>query len=204
MSKLSSVVAGVIGGAFLFEASSAVADVNTLLYLDNPPNQTQTSYDLGFTATASTTTISFAGNQRPAVEFVYDINVTQSGGANLLGSTWTYTPAPPGGLARTLADGTDVPALEFYGVYANYDTYSQSFATTVGTEYLLKFDFTNIAGPQRSGALLVTTTALALPSVPEPSTWAMMLTGLAGLGLTARRRRARLGRSVREPQAMFR
>ena len=32
----------------------------------------------------------------------------------------------------------------------------------------------------------------AITSVPEPSTWAMMLVGLAGLGFAARRRRSPL------------
>ncbi len=75
----------------------------------------------------------------------------------------------------TFCDGTSVPALAFAGVAAGYyDTYSQTFATTPGTTYGYTFTFNEYdTGPS---ALLVTT------SVPEASTWAMMVPGFAGLG----------------------
>ena len=185
-------------------ASSAKADV-TLLSLDNPAAQTGVLYDFDFSATTATTTISFAGYQHPAVEFVYAISVTEkNGGANLLGNTWSYEPAASGGGAKVLASGA---ALEFYGVFNNeYDTFSQDFKSTPGDDYVLKFSFTSISGlmstvatslaapAPNTGALLVTTSGLGLPPVPEPSTWAMMLIGLAGLGLVGHRRRAKLDR----------
>src|SRR5208337_460379 len=107
MRKLSSVAAGVFGGALLLCASSAQAD--TLLLLIDPPGQTATPHALDFTATATTTTttISIGGYDFPAVEYVSEISVTQkNGGANLLGSTWAPTPAASGTFATPLNDGT--------------------------------------------------------------------------------------------------
>ena len=116
------------------------------------------------------------------------------GGANLLGDTWTFASAPSGSSAFPLPDVTPVPALGFAGgTVGSYDTFSQTFATTPGAEYVYEFMFFNDLGPLGSNApsgLLVTTSASA---VPEPSTWAMMILGLAGIGFTAYRRKMRAG-----------
>ncbi len=202
MGKLSKAIAGVIAAAALLGTSSAQAV--TLLSLIDPPGQSGIRYDLEFTANAATTTIWIGGYDLPAYEYLTDISVTLNGGQNLLGGTWRLTNAAAGSDAKTQSDGTSVPALWFGGYSSgNYDTFYQTFATTPDNTYLLTFDFTVDSFPQlsalsqflssSSSALLVTTSASAA-SVPEPSTWAMLLLGFAGLGLAGyrRTRKARL------------
>ncbi len=202
MGKLSSAMAGAIAVAALLGTSSAQAV--TLLSLIDPPAQAGTSYNLEFTANAATTTIWIGGYELPAYEYVTDISVTLGGGENLLGGTWTLTKAASGSDAKTQSDGTGVPALWFGGYSSgDYDTFSQTFATTPDETYLLTFDFTIDSFPQlsalseflgsSSSALLVTTSA-SVVSVPEPSTWAMLLLGFAGLGVAGyhRTRKARM------------
>ncbi len=184
-------------------ASSAQA-ATTLLSLIDPPGQTGTPYSLDFTANAATTTISIGGYQTTAYEYVSGMSVTRGGGANLLTTAWTLTPGTPPGF------GTDAriqplggyPRLWFGGFSSgDYDTFSQTFATTPDANYVLTFNFTNdsFAGLSAllnfgssvfsSSALLVTTTGrVSVPSIPEPSTWAMMFLGFVGLGLAGYRR----------------
>jgi hypothetical protein len=117
------------------------------------------------------------------------------GGANLLGDTWTFVPAPSGSSAFELPDVTAVPALGFAGgTVGSYDTFSQTFATTPGAEYVYEFTFFNDLtdpGYNAPTGLLVTTSASA---VPEPSTWAMMILGFAGIGFMAYSAALRRGR----------
>ena len=62
--------------------------------------------------------------------------MTTGASGNLLGSTWTFTPAASGSLSAEFDDGTPVPALEFAGVIAgDFDTYSQAISTVVGSTY---------------------------------------------------------------------
>ncbi len=207
MGKLSAATAGVIMAAAMLGASSARADM-TLLSLVNPPGQTGTKYDLAFTATAKTTTISIGGYQTIAYEYVSGLSVTQGGGANLLSTTWTLTPGtlPGFGTDARIQPLDGNPRLWFGGFSAwDYDTFSQTFATTQGANYLLTFNFTNdsfagvsallnfAATATGSSALLVATNGLA-SAAPEPSTWAMALLGFAGLALVGyrRKRKARL------------
>jgi PEP-CTERM motif len=182
MRKCLSVLALVVGGlAFI---GGARADT-TLLSLIDPPAQTGTPFDLSFIADASTTTLSVGGYQVPAFEQVQFNGVTTGGGSNLLGGTWTLVPAASGSETSTMSDGTGVPALNFGAFVAGlYDTYSQTFATTPGATYEYAFEFSTQGGPS---GLLVTTTGSA-SVVPEPSTWAMMLIGFAGLGFAGYRR----------------
>jgi PEP-CTERM motif len=182
MRKYLSVLALVVGGlAFI---GGAQADT-TLLSLIDPPAQTGTPFDLSFIANVSTTTLSVGGYQVPSFEQVEFNSVTTGGGPNLLGGTWTLVPAASGSITYTFSDGTGVPALDFGAVVAGlYDTYSQTFATTPGATYEYAFEFSNPGGPS---GLLVTTTGSAWV-IPEPSTWAMMLLGFAGLGYAGYRR----------------
>ena len=184
---------GAVIGLGLLGAASARADTILLSLTDMA--YTETLYDLGFVANASTTTLSVAGYQIPFAWVAASNSVTPlGGGANLLGDTWTFAPAPSGSSAFPLPDVTPVPALGFAGgTIGSYDTFSQTFATTPGAEYVYEFMFFNDLGPLGSNApsgLLVTTSASA---VPEPSTWAMMILGLAGIGFTAYRRKMRAG-----------
>ena len=67
-----------------------------------------------------------------------------------------------------------------------YDTFSQTFATTPGETYRYSFAFTQ--GYEGPSELVVTATAAAAtPTIPEPSTWAMMLLGFAGLAFVGYR-----------------
>ena len=205
MRRLRLGVAGIIGGLAFLGASSAQAV--TLLSIINPAGQTGTPFELDFTADAATTRISIGGYQNLAYEYASNISVTRDGGANLLGAAWTLEQAAHGSDAKTQNDGTGVPALWFGGFAAGYyDTFSQTFATTPNVTYSLTFDFTNdsFAGLSAlldtssnafgsavfgSSAFLVTTNGRVFAAtVPEPSTWAMMLLGFVGLGLAGYRR----------------
>jgi hypothetical protein len=187
MGKTLSATAVLIGAAALLGASPARAV--TLLSLINSPTTTGTPYDLFFTATAPTTTLSIGGYDDPAFEYVFDLSVTHGGGANLLGQSWVFTPA------RIGSEATEFGGLLKFGDIAvgNYDTFSQTFATIPGDTYLLSFQFANsIDGssfPHDPSGLLVTTSGeLASVAVPEPTTWMMTLLGFVGLGLVGYRR----------------
>jgi hypothetical protein len=169
---------------------TARADTVLLSLTDMP--YTETLYDLGFVANASTTTLSVAGYQIPFAWVAAQNSVTSSGGgANLLGDTWTFVPAASLSSAVQLPDVTAVPALGFAGgTVGSFDTFSQTFATTPGAEYVYQFMFFNDLSDDPSSnapsGLLVTTTASA---VPEPSTWAMMILGFFGIGFMTYRRK---------------
>jgi hypothetical protein len=178
-------------GLGLLGTASARADTILLSLTDMP--YTETLYDLGFVANASTTTLSVAGYQIPFAWVAAQNSVTPSGGgANLLGDTWTFVPAASKSSAFQLPDVTAVPALGFAGgTVGSYDTFSQTFSTTAGAQYVYEFMFFNDLSDDPSSnapsGLLVTTTASA---VPEPSTWAMMILGFACLVFMAYRRKS--------------
>ena len=184
-------------GLGLFGTEAARADTVLLSLTDM--GYTETLYNLDFIANASTTSLSVGGYE-PNFVWVAAINsvTPSSGGANMLGDTWTFVPASSGSTAFTLPDVISVPALAFGGTtVGSYDTFSQTFATTPGTEYVYQFmlyndlDTPDVANPS---GILVTTTASA---APEPSTWAMMLLGFAGLGFAGYRQRQKLASAAR-------
>jgi hypothetical protein len=190
MRKTLSATAVLIAGMALLGTSSARAVTLTpLLSLVNSPTTTDKPYDLFFTAAGQTTTIAIGGYDDPAFEYVWDISVTLApgGGANLLGGSWVFTPA------RSGSEATDYEGLLTFGDISlgNYDTFSQTFATTKGDTYLLSFDFANsldgLSFPSDPNGLLVTTSGnlsqTTVLSVPESTTWAMALLGFVGLGL---------------------
>jgi hypothetical protein len=208
---LSRVVAAVLGAAVFFSSSFAHA-ATVLLSIADAPTQTGTPYEVSFTTTSTSATIEFSGYQKFAYEYVSEISVTLNGGPNLLGDAWAKTPAAFGSDARTVYDGTSVPGLWFGGfVPGYYDSFSQTLTTTPGADYVIHFSFSNrlISAPQSFGLfstleapalpssslLVATSTGRLVPSVPELSTWAMILIGLGGLGLAGYRRQPRsLGR----------
>jgi hypothetical protein len=175
-------------GLGLFGTASARADTVLLSLTDM--GYTETLYNLDFIANASTTSLSIGGYE-PNFFWVAAINsVTPlGGGANMLGDTWTFVPASSGSAALTVPDVISVPALAFGGTtVGSYDTFSQTFATTPGTEYVYQFMLYNdLAIPDfadPSGALVTTSASPA----PEASTWAMMLLGYLSAGFVAYRR----------------
>jgi hypothetical protein len=189
-SNLRGLSAGVIltmavlaGGFGLLGTASARADTTLLSLTDMPASVFGTPMDVSFIATASTTTLSVAGYQVPNFWTAEFNSVTLSGGgANLLGGSWTFVPALSGSDAMGFSDETSVPALAFKGTtVGSFDTFSQTFATTPGAEYIYAFTFFNTDLNKPSG-LLVTTSGSAVAVIPEPSTWTMMLIGFVGLG----------------------
>jgi hypothetical protein len=174
-------------GLGLLGTEAARADTVLLSLTDM--GYTETLYNLDFIANASTTTLSVGGYEQNFV-WVAAINSVTSlgGGANLLGDTWTLVAASSGSAVYILPDVISVPALGFGGTtVGSYDTFSQTFATTPGTEYVYQFmlyddlDTPDVANPS---GILVTTTA---SPAPEPSTWAMMILGFFGVGFMAYR-----------------
>jgi PEP-CTERM motif len=162
-----------------------------LLNLINPAAQTNTPFSLSFDAIGSATLISIAGYQVPSFEDVTHNGLFLNGaGPNLLGSTWIFTPAPSGSDTSTFNDTTSVPALSLGGVtVGSYDTYSQIISTTPGHLYTLDFLFSNPSDSGPSGLLVTTDGTPVTSAVPEPSTWAMMILGFAGIGAMTYRRR---------------
>jgi hypothetical protein len=175
-------------------AVSAPARADTILLdLINAGGQTDTPFSLNFNATDVLTTLTFAGYQVPSIERATHIGVfLNNAGANLLGSTWTFTPAPSGSLASQTSDGTGVNQLNFGGVTAgSYDSFAQQFATTAGSSYTVNFLFSNPGGVSSApSGLRVSTSGIA--GIPEPATWGMMLLGFGGLGAILRLRRRTL------------
>ena len=194
MRRIASLTACAMAGAVLLAGSPARAGV-TLLTVTDTSALFEKPFLLPFTATATSTTISFQGYNASDFEYVYGASVTHNGGANLLGDSWTKTPAASGSEAYQ----TTVRTLEFGGVSGKFDTFSQTFETTPGAHYELTFDFAGstfalfdlsayspsvislLSELFNSNSLRVLASGSA-PSIPEPSTWAMMLIGLAGLG----------------------
>lgn len=80
-------------------------------------------------------------------------------------------------------DGTDVGT--HWGSALNNPLFSHAV-------YLLKAGTYTVTGIAIQSPFGAGEGAVALGAVPEPATWAMMITGFMGLGLAARRRRAAL------------
>jgi hypothetical protein len=145
-----------------------------------------------FKATASESFVIDQGYQKPDIEKLTNNMVTLvGGGPNLLGPTWQSRFAAFGSNSYTFNDATAVPALGFTGQNKMLDTFSQTFATVPGDTYTYSFNYwNNTAGFGSKPSKLIVTAS----SVPEASTWAMMLLGFAGLGLLGYRHRAKVGR----------
>ena len=143
--------------------------------------------DIGhFTATATESLVIDEGYQVNDLETLTNNMVTLSGGGpNLLGSTWQSRFAAVGSISYTFNDGTPVPALGFAAQDPpNLDTFYQIFATVPGDTYTYSFNYSNnTAGFGATPSQLVVTAS----SVPEPSTWAMLLLGFAGVGFATYR-----------------
>jgi hypothetical protein len=176
----------------LFGAVGARADV-TLLNLTNPPAQSDTPFNLTFTANGTTTDVFFEGYQVPSFEDATDISVTTGASGNLLGSAWTFTPAASGSDTSTFNDGTSVPALSLGGVtVGSYDTYSQALTTVVGSTYNVDFNFTNPADSGPSGFIVAVSNGVV--ATPEPAETLPLLAMMGGVAFVVRKRMARLSK----------
>ncbi len=80
------------------------------------------------------------------------------------------------------------PATNYTGVSGTVSHYSQSFLGTGGMVTLTFSSADNVPSAFTNGAVLDNVVVTA-SSVPEPEAYAMMLAGLAGLGVMVRRRR---------------
>ncbi|MGA3190395.1 MAG: hypothetical protein ABSF22_25095 [Bryobacteraceae bacterium] len=119
--------------------------------------------------------------------------MTIGASGNLLGSTWTFTPAASGSLSNTFDDGTSVPALEFASVVpGDYDTYSQALSTVVGSTYSVDFDFSNSSNKAPSGFIVAFSDGIV--ATPEPAETLPLLALMLGLVFAMRKRVARLAR----------
>ncbi len=205
-----------VGLALMAASLASPSQALVLLSLVNAPAQTNTSYALTFTAEGTTTTVSIAGYQPLAWEYSKQNGLFLNGsGVDLLDSHWTLTSAARGSDTFEIFDGSSVPALQFGSLtVGSSDTYSQSIATQAGASYTLDFLYTNSAPASPSGFLVTEVDGGLLSGgsnggtnggstggsvtadysgvaggVPEPSTWALMLLGFAGLGFAGYRRK---------------
>jgi hypothetical protein len=193
ISTLAKVLAGALTASAIYAVAAGPAGATTLT-LTNPPTQLSTPETVTFTATATESFVIDEGYQVNDIETLTDNAVTVSGGGpNLLGSTWQQRFAALGSNSYTFNDGTPVPALGFAAQEPpDVDTFYQFFATVPGKSYTYTFDYSNnTAGFGATPALLVATAS----SVPEASTWALLLLGFLGLGLAGYRGR-RVGGAI--------
>jgi len=195
ISTLGKGLAGALTASAITALAAAAPAGATTLTLTNPPTQSDTLETLTFTATATESLVIDEGYQVNDLETLTDNAVTLSGGGpNLLGSTWQTRFAALGSNSYTFNDGSPVPALGFAAQDPpDVDTFYQFFATVPGETYTYTFAYSNnTAGFGATPSLLIATAS----SVPEASTWALMLLGFLGLGLagrSARRAAAAIG-----------
>jgi hypothetical protein len=196
---ISTLVKGV-AGALTAAAISVAPACATTFKLTNASSKTDVT--VTFTATATESLVIDQGYQVNNLETLTNNMVTLlGGGPNLLESTWQYRFAVPPITSNsyTFNDGTSVPALGFGGAAqtnpSNMDTFYQMFGTVPGKSYTYSFDYTNNTAhfqmPGATNSLLVATAR----SIPETSTWAMLLLGFAGLGFATITHAARRPRS---------
>ena len=179
--------AGALTAAAICVAAVASAGATTLT-LTNPPTQLDTPLTVTFTARGTQGILVDEGYQVNDIEYLTNNMVTLSGGGpNLLGSTWGQVFAAMGSNSSTYDDGTPAPALAFPAQDPPLvDTFYQTFATVPGDSYTYSFNYTNNnTGFGATPSLLV----VSIDSVPEASTWAMILLGFAGLGFASYRAR---------------
>ncbi len=102
-----------------------------------------------------------------------------------------YSGATYSGWTVSLGGQTDInPDISIATHTASpWQEVTDMFTATSSTEVL---KFLSTGGPKSSEPPFSLLDGVSLTSVPEPATWAMMILGLAGVGLVARRRRGDL------------
>ena len=136
---------------------------------------------------------------------------TAYGSANLVSSSFTLTPhtllvfsASPSGLsAATTALGESAYAsayVQFRAADSSQISYGAAYASayTDGTSYIssptsIKASFTNLTNAEATAYAYAyaSTSAYGVAAIPEPESYALMLSGLLTVGLAVRRRRTR-------------
>lgn len=186
--------------ALVFAVASPAAAQVTLVDLTNIPAQVSTPSSTldptqSFTATSTTSVLTIGGYDVPGAFALANIRLATSSApnVNVLGEHFTYTPAAVSPLASEGNLGIyGTRDLSFRGGdVGSYDTFTQSFSTTVGVTYNLSYLFTLTtcrgcsAGPN---GLRITAGEPTAAGVPEPSTWAMILLGFGSVGYSMRRK----------------
>ena len=87
--------------------------------------------------------------------------------------------------ASLLGPGLAVsPTFTAFAIGNNHGLAASNIGLLAGSTYTLSFN-----GAGNNAAAVTGNISLSLAPVPEPATWAMMIIGFAGIGMTLRRRR---------------
>jgi hypothetical protein len=125
-----------------------------------------------------------AGNHNTLFFYATETGLVTSGGNRHFDSTFTSNQLPTGWSLTewTFLDNSDTPfglgTLLSSHVFTGTGTFDQSVSEPVS----VPFSITEIYEFSANGIAGTTNDTIDLSSVPEPSTWAMMLAGFAGLG----------------------
>ena len=185
----------VLAAVVLASLTCVASPASALLLLDqhDVTVSENTPVAFSFYAGATTTSVIFAGYDVPSVENLDGISLQLNGtGPNLLDGTFSYTPAINGSSSFQLGN-----SLSFEGLVAgSYDQYAAVAATSVGSHYTLGYGFSELfqddeGYSQTPNGLTITASEAsltpAISTVPEPTTWAMLIFGIAVIGFTLRK-----------------
>lgn len=203
MAKFAFKVLGLVAAFGLFSALPASASNFSFTgNLSSPNDIQQFNFSVGTTSDVTLETYSYAGGVNVA-----GTSIAQGGFDPIL----AVFNATTGLLINQNDDGgSNVPADPVTGQH--YDTYLQALLTpgnyivtvmqypnfAIGPTFAdgfdqAKSDYTDVTGDVRDSHwafdILNVDSAVVVAGVPEPSTWAMMMLGFAGLGFVAYRRR---------------
>jgi len=178
MRKLFYAAAGAAALATTSMANAAITigatgtDAGSILTVSSPDNVTipnTVSFDTTSNAAGTYTSFFDFSNDQTGM---YNFSLTSS----TLGATVT--------LAQLLGDGGSTILQSVSGSAAFLNLLTGDL--TAGTTY--RFSYTSTL-PTGGGVVSGNASFFAATAVPEPATWAMLLLGFAGIGLTIRRRR---------------
>ena len=201
--KLRSILAGLT----LSTALAASAHAGIIYAGPSAPQATDTSISLTFNSAAPTTALSFTldgyrsldGHNFYEDDFTLKLNGTQifEGTFNLGGGSSTdqaVVISSVGGvtLGNPTSNGLGV------GFAGGQETFNFSSLALNGGLNTLEFHYSSLPGPNNAGFQGIGDEGwgveqVNVSAVPEPSTWAMMILGFAGVGFMAYRRRNNQG-----------